>query len=256
MRVITWNVNSIRTRLPRLVALLERHEPDVLCLQELKVEDDKFPWIDIQRAGYSVEIFGQKTYNGVAILSKVPADSVQRGFDDGVDDTQARFIQVGFGSAMRVLCAYVPNGKTVHSESWDYKLRWYERLRGHLEGMRNTEPVILCGDFNIAPDDRDVRNPERWQASVLCHPDGRRALGRIAEWGLVDAFRVSHPEGGIYSWWDYRMLGFPKNDGLRIDLLYVSEPLVERIQDGWVDRDERKGKQPSDHAPVVLDLAD
>lgn len=256
MRIITWNVNSVRTRLERLVAVLERHEPDVLCLQELKVADEEFPMLEIKRVGYHAAVLGQRTYNGVAILSREEARDVRRGCDDGIEDSQARLIGARV-RGVRVISAYVPNGGSVGSEKWEYKLAWLERLRGFLVAHADpAEPLALGGDFNIAPDDRDVRHPERWKDTVLCHPDARRAFERLLDWGLDDAFRRVHPEGGIYSWWDYRRLGFAKKDGLRIDGILVTAPLAERIVDSFVDRDERKGKQPSDHAPLIVDFAE
>ena len=254
MRIVTWNVNSIRTRLPRLLGVLERHQPDVICLQELKVADEDFPSLDIKRAGYDSTIVGQRTYNGVAILSKEKADNVETSMSDGTDDPQARLVAADV-EGVRVLSVYVPNGGAVGSDKWEYKLEWYARLRRYLDAdCDRSQPVAVCGDFNVAPDDLDVKNVERWKDSVLCHPDGRAAFHELIDWGLVDAFRVEHPEGGIFSWWDYRMLGFPKNDGLRIDGVLVTKTLAERIVGAFVDRDERKGKQPSDHAPVVVDF--
>jgi len=256
MRIVTWNVNSIRTRLPRLLGVLERHEPDVICLQELKVADEEFPSLDVKQAGYHSAIVGQKTYNGVAILSKEKPENVETSMADGVDDPQARLVAADV-AGVRVLSVYVPNGGGVGSEKWEYKLEWLTRLRRYLDGGADAaSPMAVCGDFNIAPDDHDVKNPDKWRDTVLCHPQGRAAFQALIDWGLVDAFRMKHPEGGIYSWWDYRMLGFPKNDGLRIDGILVTEPLAGRISDAFVDREERKGKQPSDHAPVVLDFDD
>ena len=256
MRIITWNVNSIRTRLERLLGVLERHEPDVVCLQELKVVDEDFPSLDLRRAGYHLAVFGQKTYNGVAILSKSEPQNVSRSLDDAEDDSQARLIGADCG-AVRVLSVYVPNGGSVGSEKWDYKLDWFSRLRRYLDAREDPgKPLFLCGDFNVAPDDKDAKNPEKWKDSVLCHADARSALQSVVDWGLVDAFRAKHPDGGIYSWWDYRMLGFPKNDGLRIDGVYLTKPLVPQIVEAAIDRNERKGKQPSDHAPVIIDLLD
>jgi exodeoxyribonuclease-3 len=255
MRILTWNVNSLRTRLGRLFSVLERHAPDVACLQELKVEDEEFPALEIRGAGYHASFAGQRAYNGVAVLTRMPHAHVTRSFRDGVDDPQARFIACEAGG-VRVLNVYVPNGGEVGTEKWLYKLEWLGRLRRYLEREEDPErPLALCGDFNVAPDDRDVRNPERWAESVLCHPEGRAALARVVDWGLVDAFRVKHPEGGIYSWWDYRMLGFAKNDGLRIDGIYVTPALAGRLLEARVDRDERKGKKPSDHAPLVCDFS-
>ena len=256
MRIVTWNVNSIRTRLPRVLGVLERHQPDVICLQELKVVDEGFPVLDVKQAGYHSTIVGQKTYNGVAILSKEKAENVATSMADGTDhaDPQARFVAADV-AGVRVISVYVPNGGAVGSDKWDYKMEWLSRLRSYLDAEADpAKPMAVCGDFNVAPDDHDVNNPEKWKDSVLCHPDARAAFRELIEWGLVDAFRAHHPAGGIFSWWDYRMLGFAKNDGLRIDAVLVTKPLAERIDDAFVDRDERKGKQPSDHAPVVVDF--
>jgi len=254
--VTTWNVNSIRTRLDRTLRWLEKHAPDVLCLQELKAHDDVFPFEPLREAGYHAAVYGQKTYNGVAILSRCEARDVELGFGDGVEDPQARAISARIGD-VRILSLYVPNGAQVGSEKYAYKLAWMRRLCDYLE--RRFDPsdrVVLCGDFNVAPDDRDVAQPEQWKESVLCHPEVRAALERILDWGLVDSFRLHHPEGGVYTWWDYRRLGFPRNDGLRIDHILMSEPLAARCASAVIDRDERKGKQPSDHAPLYVTLED
>jgi exodeoxyribonuclease III len=254
MRIVTWNVNSIRTRLPRLLGVLQRHQPDAVCIQELKVAEDEFPSLELKAAGYEAALVGQKSYNGVAILSRAKLTRVESSFSDDVADEQARFLAAEL-AGIRVLCVYVPNGGEVGSDKWEYKLGWLARLRSYLDRNEDRKrPLAVCGDFNVAPDDADVKNPARWKDTVLCHPDGRAALKRVIEWGLVDAFRRVHPDGGIYSWWDYRMLGFPKNDGLRIDGVYVTLPLAERLKDARIDREERKGKQPSDHAPVIVDF--
>jgi exodeoxyribonuclease-3 len=256
MKIATWNVNSIRSREERLLKWLDRQQPDVVCLQELKVTEDKFPFEALREAGYYAAVHGQKTYNGVAILSRTEPQNIEMSFDDGVDDPQARVISAVIEN-VRILSVYVPNGASVGSEKWDYKLEWFERLHRYLEGRADPQsPLALCGDFNIAPDDNDVAHPQVWQDSVLCHEDGRRALKKVSDWGLVDAFRLKHPEGGIYSWWDYRRLAFPKNDGLRIDHIFVTAPLTDRVVSAEVDRQERKGKLPSDHAPVIVELSD
>lgn len=255
MRIATWNVNSIRTRLPRLLGVLERHQPDVICLQELKVPDEDFPALDVRGLGYHAAIVGQQTYNGVAILSTEEPENVATSMADGSDDSQARLVAADV-QGIRVLSVYVPNGGSVGSEKWEYKLEWLSRLKRYLENHESpTAPLAVCGDFNIAPDDRDVKKPEKWKETVLCHPEVRARFRALLEWGLVDAFRARHPEGGIYSWWDYRMLGFPKDDGLRLDGILVTLPLADRLENAFVDRDERKGKGPSDHAPVITDFA-
>jgi exodeoxyribonuclease-3 len=255
MKIVTWNVNSIRTRLERLLRWLDRHRPDVMCLQELKVTEERFPYEPLRAAGYSAAVNGQKTYNGVAILSRTAPEGVERVFDDGGDETQARFIAARV-NGLRIASLYVPNGGTVGSEKWRYKLEWLGRLRAYLERSADpSERLVLCGDFNVAPDDKDVAHPESWANSVLCHDDVRRALAGIVDWGLVDLVRKKHPDGGVYSWWDYRMLAFPKNDGLRIDHILATASVAERLESAEVDRQERKGKQPSDHAPVVVSTA-
>ncbi|MBN1908604.1 MAG: exodeoxyribonuclease III [Pirellulales bacterium] len=248
MLLATWNVNSIRARLERLVAWLDEAQPDVVCLQELKVTDEAFPHEPIAEAGYHAAVFGQKTYNGVAILSRDEPAEVRRGWDD---DPQARLLAARFGR-VTVVNTYMPNGQEVGSDKWAYKLAWMERLQEELAAHHEpTEPLILCGDFNVAPDDADVAEPEVWSESVLCHPDARARLDSLRQWGLIDVFRRHHPDGGIYSWWDYRMLAFPKNRGLRLDHIFATEPLAECCTEAWVDRDERKGAKPSDHAPVL-----
>lgn len=251
MRIATWNVNSVRAREARLLAWLARKQPELLCLQELKAANDDFPSAAVEALGYQAAVHGQRTYNGVAILSRAPLAEVETGFRDGDDDAQARVISARVGG-IRVVCTYFPNGGEVGSEKFAYKLRWMERIYRYLERtLKKGESAVLCGDFNVAPEDRDVARPEEWKDSVLCHPEARAALARIADLGLVDTFRRHHSEGGHYSWWDYRMLGFPKNNGLRIDHIFSTEPLAARCIDAEIDRNERKGKQPSDHAPVL-----
>jgi exodeoxyribonuclease-3 len=254
MKIATWNVNSIRAREERLLAWLEREQPDVSCLQELKVTDEDFPFDELDAAGYHAAVFGQKTYNGVAILSRSDTTNVRRGMDDGVDDPQARLIQADVGG-VRFVNGYFPNGKEVGSPKYEYKIAWMKRLVEHLQRTaKPSDDLVLCGDFNVAPYEDDVANPEKWQHSVLCHHEAREALEAIRDWGFTDVFRVHHPGGGVYSWWDYRMLGFPKGDGLRIDHIYATESVATRCSGARVDRDERKGKKPSDHAPVIAEI--
>lgn len=255
MKLATWNVNSIRARLPRLLDWLARTTPDAVCLQELKVPDEEFPVEAIRAAGYHAVFHGQPTYNGVAILSREVPDDVRRGFDGGGDEEQARLIAASI-EGIRVISAYVPNGQTVASDKWAYKLDWMDRLRAHLDAVyRPKEPIALAGDFNVAPEDLDVARPDEWRESVLCHPEARHRLRRIAEFGLVDAVRLHQAGPGPYTWWDYRMLAFPKGNGLRIDHVFLTSPLARRCTAAWVDRNERKGKLPSDHAPVLTEFA-
>jgi exodeoxyribonuclease-3 len=255
MKIASWNVNSIRARGPRLLAWLAKRAPDVACLQELKAPDCEFPAEALREAGYHSAAHGQKTYNGVAIAAREPLEKVAAGLGDGADDPQARLLSAEVGG-IRVVCAYVPNGASVGSEKWAYKLDWLARLRAYLERTADpAHPLVLCGDLNIAPADLDVARPDSWRDTVLCHEDGRAALRRVLDWGLVDAFRHLHPALAAYSWWDYQRLSFPKGDGLRIDHVLVTRPLVARLRGAGIDRDERKGKLPSDHAPVWIELS-
>jgi exodeoxyribonuclease-3 len=251
MKIATWNVNSIRARQDRLLRWLEAVQPAIVCLQEIKVTGESFPYQPLRQAGYHAAVYGQKTYNGVAILSRTPPDEVRRGIDDAVDDPQARLISADI-AGIRVISAYVPNGESVGSPKYAYKLHWMGRLREHLR--REFDPsglLILCGDFNVAPDDRDVARPAQWAGTVLCHSEARHALEEIRAWGLTDVVRRHHPQGGIYSWWDYRMRAFANNDGLRIDHIFATGPMAQRCSAAEIDRQQRSGEGPSDHAPVV-----
>lgn len=258
VRIATWNVNSIRAREARVLKWLEQESVDTLCLQELKVTEEHFPFEAITERGYHSTVYGQRTYNGVAILSRSEPVDVRRGMGDDDPDPQARLVSARIDGVL-VLSAYFPNGKMVGSDAYGYKLQWMERLRDYLDAIASpADPVVLAGDFNVAPEDVDAANPERWAESVLCHESAREALERLRGWGFVDIFRERHPEGGLYSWWDYRMLGFPKNDGLRIDHVFATDVLAARSRDARIDRDQRKGgktDKPSDHAPVIVDFS-
>lgn len=254
MKLATWNVNSIRARLDRLVDWLGRAAPEVVCLQELKVPDEEFPVEELRAAGYHAVFHGQRTYNGVAILSRAEPEDVHRGFDGGTGDEQARLITARL-HGVRIISAYFPNGQVVGSDKWGYKLDWMRRLEAYLSTRyAPSEPLALCGDFNVAPEDRDVARPDEWRDSVLCHEEARARLREIAAWGLIDTMRLHEPGPGPWSWWDYRMLAFPKGNGLRIDHVFVTRPLADRCTKAWVERNERKGKLPSDHAPVMIEL--
>ena len=256
MKFATWNVNSIRARMPRVGAWLAEHQPEVLCIQETKVTDEDFPELEMRASGYVSTLFGQKTYNGVAVLSRLPPTDVERGFGDGIHDPEARFLAATV-RGIRFLCAYVPNGQSVGSEKFVYKLEWLRRLRAYLDArVRRDIDVVLCGDFNVAPEPRDVHDPGIWDGQVLFHPDERAALQKVLAWGMVDLFRKHHPESGLFSWWDYRQLSFPRNRGLRIDHLLGTSSVAARCSDALIDRNARKGKQPSDHAPVIGILSD
>jgi exodeoxyribonuclease-3 len=254
LTLATYNVNSIRARLDRVLAWLGRTSYDVVCLQELKVADEQFPCDTFEAAGWHCAVHGQRTYNGVAILSRTPLAEVRTGLGDDAGDGDARLLEARVGG-VRIASVYAPNGQIAGSDKWDYKLAWLRRLRAWLERTASPgDPLVLAGDFNVAPEDRDVARPEEWRESVLCHPDARTALRTLIDWGLVDAVRLHHGGDGPYTWWDYRMLGFPKNNGLRIDHVLVTRALADCCLSAHVDRDERKGKQPSDHAPVAIAL--
>lgn len=253
MKIATWNVNSVRAREGRLTAFLSREQPDVLCLQELKVVDGDFPHEAVRSCGYEAVTFGQKTYNGVAILARkdMAPTNVSRGFEDGEDDPQARLIAADV-LGVRVVSVYVPNGGEVGSEKWAYKRSWLKRLRAYAGSRLDLRlKVAICGDLNVAPEPRDVARPDRWKNTVLFHPEMTAWFQDLLSAGLVDAARIHHQGEGPFTWWDYRMLAFPKGDGLRIDHIFVSPPLASTCVEVRVDRDERKGAQPSDHAPVV-----
>jgi exodeoxyribonuclease-3 len=251
LKLATWNINSIRAREERLLTWIGQERPDILCLQETKVEDAGFPAAPLKKAGYEIATFGQRSYNGVAIVSTQPLGDVTRGFGDGEDDGDARVI-AATTHGIRVVCVYVPNGQDLTSDRYPYKLAWFKRLRAYLDRTATREqPLALCGDMNVAPDDRDVWAPDRWQNSIHCSPPERAALAEVAAFGLVDAFRHHHGDEKVYSWWDYRSIAFFKNQGLRIDLIYLTPPLVARCTACTIDRNARKGQDASDHAPVV-----
>ena len=256
MRVATWNVNSIKARQERLLSWLDRTQPDVLCLQELKAVEEAFPVEAIRSRGYHAAVAGQKTWNGVAILARSEPQDVLRGFDDGHPDPQSRSIAATIGG-VRIYSLYAPNGQSIGAEQHHYKLEWFTRLVSHL-GKRASaaDRLLLCGDFNVAPSPQDVANPEAWARTVLFDPASRAALMDLLYFGFTDVFAKQHPEGGQYTWWDYRMLAFAKNNGLRIDHILATAPLASRVLSAAIDRDERKGKGPSDHAPMVVVFED
>ncbi len=254
MKLITWNVNSVRVRLDHLLKVLETESPDVICLQEIKCDADKFPMLEVQAAGYYSAVLGQPGYNGVAILSKEKPEQIRDGLDDQVSDTpQARAISANIGG-IDVLNLYIPNGKVITSDKWPYKLRWLDALAETLEARYfDDDPLIICGDFNIAPKDEDVWDPEMWANSVLCHPDARSRYETLVEWGLTDVVRP-HIEPPQYTWWDYRYPGLEEGKGLRIDHIMGTVAITPRVQNAYVMEDVRAWEQPSDHAPVVIEL--
>ena len=257
MRIATWNVNSLKARMDRVPEWLEYARPDVLCLQETKLSDAAFPYMAFQALGYEPAHHGEGQWNGVALLSRRGLDDVVTGFaDGGGPDQGARIITACCGGTL-VSSVYVPNGRSVGSDHYLYKLAWLRRLRAHLEALAApSSPVAVCGDFNIAPDDRDVWDPAAFVGSTHVTAEERDALAELEDWGLVDAFRSLWGPAGLYTYWDYRAGDFHEHRGMRIDLLLVSRPLAARLRWALVDRNARKGKSPSDHAPVFIDLED
>lgn len=251
MKIATWNVNSVTARLPLVTRWLEGARPDVLCLQETKCPDDKFPTETFAKLGYRSETYGQRTYNGVAILSRKACADVQRGFPDDEEGSHARLIAATVGG-VRIVNVYIPNGAFVGSDKYRFKLEWMRRLRGFFDdNYWIDDNVLLCGDFNVAPDERDVHDPQLWQGRILFSKRERAALEEIKEWGFADAFRLHTEEAGHFSWWDYRQGAFRRNAGLRIDHLWVSEELAARSLTTVIDKEPRGWERPSDHTPVV-----
>lgn len=254
MKLATWNVNSLKVRLPQVLDWLQAHSPDALCLQETKTTDEGFPFADLEQAGYRAIHNGQKTYNGVAIVYHGDALEVVRNIP-GLADEQKRVIAATLGDT-RVISAYMPNGQEVGSDKYAYKLDWLAKVTAFLaEEIRRHPHLVVLGDFNIAPDDRDVHDPEAWREQVLCSTPEREALRRLFDLGLHDSFRLFHPEGGHYSWWDYRQAAFRRNLGLRIDLVLAADALKPRLKGATIDRTPRTWERPSDHAPALLELS-
>jgi len=260
VRVITWNVNSLRTRLERVLGVLERHQPDLLCLQETKVTDDLFPHAALAAAGWRAETFGQKTYNGVALITRagVELKDVQRGFPGDPIPEQARVISAQLGS-MRVLNLYVVNGQALDSEKYAIKLRWLDALADWLRDAHDpAQPMVMVGDYNVAPRDEDVHDPEAWKDQVLCSGPERDRLRVLQAWGLADLFRLHHQGPEHHTWWDYRGGAFARGHGLRIDLVLGTGPAAAACAAVSIDREERKQgsweSKPSDHAPVLADF--
>jgi exodeoxyribonuclease-3 len=257
MRIATWNVNSLKIRLPRVEEWLGYARPDVVCLQETKLADATFPHLAFSALGYESVHHGGGQWNGVAILSRVGVDDVLAGFASPLDpDSDTRIITARCGGAV-VSSVYVPNGRSLDSDHYQYKLAWLGKLRQHLDLVSGPdERVAVCGDFNIAPEDRDVWDPKAFVGATHVSQPERDALGALEERGLVDAFRARYPDDRLYSYWDYRAGDFHEHRGMRIDLVLLSQPLAVGVTWALVDRNARKGKLPSDHAPVLVDVAD
>jgi len=249
LKLASWNVNSIRVRLPQVLDWLKAEQPDILGLQELKMPTEVFPATDFEQAGYQSVAFGQKTYNGVALLSREQPTDVSRGLPD-YSDEQRRVIAATYGD-VRVVNIYVPNGQTVDSDKYQYKLAWLDALEAYLqEELRQFPKLVVMGDFNIAPDDQDVHDPDEWRDRVLCSARERDRLSKLLAVGLEDTFRLFDQPENTFSWWDYRAAGFRRNRGLRIDLILASSALTKCCSASRIDREPRALERPSDHAPA------
>lgn len=253
MKLATWNINSLAVRLPQVLDWLAANPVDVLALQETKLVDEKFPRAEIEAAGYRVQSHGQKTYNGVALLSRAEAQDVVKNIP-GHADPQARVI-AGTVDGVRVIGAYMPNGQAPGTDKFEYKMQWLRALRDWVEGELAVHPrLVLMGDYNIAPEDRDVYDPELWRGQILCTDEERTHFDKLIALGLHDAFRLFEQPEKSWSWWDYRNLAFRRNQGLRIDHILVADALRPRVSACQIDKQPRKNERPSDHAPVVVTL--
>jgi exodeoxyribonuclease III len=254
MKIATWNVNSLTVRLPQVLDWLQAHPVDALCLQETKLTDDKFPHAELAAVGYASAWFGQKTYNGVALLTREPAVNVVKNIP-GFEDEQARVI-AGTVAGVRVIGAYFPNGQAPDSDKFVYKMAWLQALQNWVRTeLAMHSKLVLVGDYNIAPEDRDVYDPVAWAGQIHCTPQERSHFVQLLGLGLVDAFRLFEQAPKSWSWWDYRNLAFRKNQGLRIDHILVSESLKAQVSACLIDKLPRKNERPSDHAPVVVEIA-
>ena len=255
MKLVTWNVNSINQRLPLLLQWLQANAPDVVMLQELKCMDEKFPRAEIEAAGYTCEVFGQKSWNGVAILSRHPMQDVTRGLAGDDSDEQSRYIEATI-KGIRVGCLYLPNGNPVDSEKYPYKLRWMDRLAAHAQNLLAQEiPFVLGGDFNIIPHARDCHDPLVWADDALFRLQSRQKFRTLLNLGLTEAFRAVNDNAGEYTFWDYQAGAWPRNHGIRIDHFLLSPQATDKLASCVIDREPRSWEKASDHVPVVLELA-
>jgi len=254
MKIVSWNINSLRKRQDRLFDWLEAIKPDIVCLQETKCPDDQFPALALQAVGYRSAYHGEKSYNGVAILANREPRDVRPSLCDEVVDPQARVIAATIDD-VRVFSIYAPNGQAIGSPAYEYKLHWYRRLRDCVANEKSVD-VIVCGDFNVAPEDIDVYDPDLWRGAIMASESERAAFRELCKIGLCDTLRIHHKEGELYTWWDYQMRAFEKNRGLRIDAVLASEELATKCIAAGIDREMRKGKEPSDHAPVWAEFED
>jgi len=259
LKIATWNVNSVRQRIGNLAGWLRSASPDIVCLQEIKCIDEAFPAGEIEALGYNVATHGQKTFNGVAILSRLPFDEVTRGLPGDDSDGQARYIEAVVsvaGGALRVASIYLPNGNPLGTEKFPYKLRWMERLNRHAAALRAfEEPLVLAGDYNVIPEPEDAKEPDLWRGDALFQPESRGAFRALKNLGFTDALRATTDAPGLYTFWDYQAGAFQKNNGIRIDHLLLSPEAADRLTAAGIDRDERAQDKPSDHVPVWIELA-
>jgi exodeoxyribonuclease III len=256
VKIATWNVNSVKARLPHVLAWLDSAKPDVLCLQEIKCVTEEFPGLEIQALGYRIEALGQRSYNGVALLSRHPMSDVRRGLPGDPADAQARYIEATI-TGIRVASLYLPNGNPVDSDKYPYKLAWLRRLDAHAAGLLDEElSFVLAGDYNVCPTDDDVYDPVGWRDDALCRAESRAAFRSIVNRGLVDAFRTYHPEPHRYSFWDYQAGRWSRDEGLRIDHLLLSPQAADRLADADIDKAPRGRDKASDHTPVWCEIGD
>ena len=258
MRIATWNVNSVKARIEPVQRWLKERAPDIVCLQEIKCVDDAFPREPFEELGYNIATHGQKTYNGVAILSKLPLEEVERGLPGGDSDEQSRYIEAVVSTncgALRVASIYLPNGNPAPGERYQYKLAWMDRLKAHAQGrLAFEEPMILAGDYNAIPTPADVHDPALWKNDALFLPPTRDRFHALTSLGLVDAVRATSDDPGLYTFWDHQGGAFQKNNGIRIDHLLLSPQAADRLAGAGIDRGMRGGEKPSDHVPVWIDL--
>ncbi|MBX3299488.1 MAG: exodeoxyribonuclease III [Acidobacteria bacterium] len=255
MKIATWNVNSINVRIPHLVEWARSAEPDVICLQETKCVDENFPLTVINELGYEAAFFGQKSYNGVAILSKFPIDDVEKGFPDDDDEAPKRLIAATIGG-VRVVNTYIPNGTELGTDKFQFKLDWLQRLRRYFEESCSKDAdVLLCGDFNVAMDEIDVWSVAQWEGKLHFTKTERAAMHYVKQWGFNDLFRSLHPDSREFSWWNYREGAWQRDQGLRIDYIWTSASLAKRARSCEIDRYPRGLEKPSDHAPVIAEFA-
>lgn len=258
MKIVTWNINGVKARIDNLLHWLKESDPDIVCLQEIKSVDEQFPRLEIEAAGYNVATHGQKGFNGVAILSKLPFDEINRGLPGDDGDEQARFIEGVFSTkdgALRVVSLYLPNGNPIGTEKFAYKLAWMRRLEGWAaERLALEEPLVLAGDYNVIPQPEDAKNPAAWLGDALFQPESRQAFRRLAALGFTDAIRAVTDSSDVYTFWDYQAGAWQKNNGIRIDHLMLSPEAADRLAGASVEKHVRAWEKPSDHVPAAVEL--